>query len=429
MAGHPGHGLWLSTLLTLLREAPFLNRGRVRLWAIAMLIGFAAGLGTLIATAHGGIDYAGRPLGTDFSNVYVAGLSALHGRAADPFDPLTQMHAERALFGTATPFYGWHYPPYFLLIAAPLAALPYLAALALWQGTTLLLYLGAMWLLLHHGPAPALARDLLWPLLALGFTAVFVNLTHGHNGFLTTALLAAGLALLDRRPVAAGILFGLLAYKPQFAVMIPLVLVATARWRTLAAAAATVAALTVLVTMLFGPAIWPAFLASSHFTRVVVLEQGATGFNKIQSVFAWVRLWGGPVPLAYAVQGAVALAVAGALVLLWRSDASPARKGAALCLAAILATPYSLDYDLMILAPAIALLVADGVATGFRPYEKILLTALWLMPIAVRQIAGTTGVVLAVPAMLALFVLLTAEPLRALIPAAHPAAGRPSGRR
>src|SRR5262249_22539846 len=159
-----------------------------------------------------------------------------------------------------------------------------------------------------------------------GFTAVFVNLTHGHNGFLTTALLAGGLALLDRRPLIAGVLFGLLAYKPQFAVMIPLVLLATGRWRTLAAGVATVAALTAVVSALFGTEVWHAFLAGSVFTRTVVLEQGNTGFNKIQSVFAWVRLWGGGVPLAYALQGAVSIAVAVALVVLWRSGESMARK-------------------------------------------------------------------------------------------------------
>ena len=46
------------------------------------------------------------------------------------------------------------------------------------------------------------------------------------------------------------------------------------------------------------------------FTRTVLLEQGEVGFHKMQSVFAWVRLWGGPVTLAYAIQGIVTLAVA-----------------------------------------------------------------------------------------------------------------------
>ncbi|HEY0300097.1 MAG TPA: glycosyltransferase family 87 protein [Rhizomicrobium sp.] len=216
----------MSALLSMLRDGTWLTRERVRLWTLAMLIGFALGIGWLVATSQGGIDREGRPLGSDFSNVYAAGMAARQGDAALPFDPQKQYRAEQAVFGAATPFYGWHYPPYFLLIAAPLSALPYLAALAVWQIATALLYLGALWLLLREGP---LARDPLWPLAALGFTAVFVNLTHGHNGFLTAALFAGGLALLDKRPVAAGVLFGLLAYKPQFAVMIPLVLVATAR--------------------------------------------------------------------------------------------------------------------------------------------------------------------------------------------------------
>jgi len=42
----------------------------------------------------------------------------------------------------------------------------------------------------------------------------------------------------------------------------------------------------------------------------------------------------------------------------------------ALCRAAILAPPYSLDYDRMVLAPAIALVAADGLARGFARWEK-----------------------------------------------------------
>jgi hypothetical protein len=251
--------------------------------------------------------------------------------------------------------------------------------------------------------APQLARDKLWPLLALGFTAVFVNLTHGHNGFLTAALFASGLAFLDRRPIVAGIAFGLLVYKPQFLFMIPLVLMATGRWRTLLAASATAVALTILVTLLFGGEIWNAFIHSMSFTRVVVLEQGGTGFHKIQSVFAWVRLWGGSVGMAYGVQGALSLAVAVALVALWRGDASMERKGAALCLAAILTTPYSLDYDLMLLAPAIALLAADGFANGFVRDWRTALAVLWLMPVMVREIAHATLFPLGVAVLVVVF--------------------------
>jgi hypothetical protein len=368
-------------------------------------MGFAVALVALALGAHGLSDFKGRPLGTDFSNIYAAGRYALEGEPAAPFDPSRQEAMERTLFGPATPFYGWHYPPFFLLVAAPLAQLSYLPALAVWQAVTFALYLAAMALLMCAGPAPPRLRLRDWLLVAIAFPAVFVNLTHGHNGFLTAALMAAALALLDRRPVLAGLCFGLLVYKPQFGLMIPLVLAATGRWRVFASATATVAALVGIVTLLFGPDVWTAFLASTHFTRTVVLEQGGTGFYKIQSVFALVRLWGGPVVLAYAAQAAVTIAVGVFLVRLWRGRASFARKGAALCLAAILATPYSLDYDMMVLAPAIALLAADGLANGFPPWWKTALAGLWLVPVITRSVADATLIPLGVPMMLAVFAL------------------------
>ena len=207
-------------------------------------------------------------------------------------------------------------------------------------------------------------------LLALAFPAVFVNLGQAHNGFLTAALIGAALAQLDRRPWLAGVLIGCLAYKPQFGLLIPLVLIASGRWRVFAAAAATVALLALAVTLAFGAEVWTAFLASTKFTRTVVLEQGGTGWYKIQSVFSWVRMWGGGIALAYGAQAAVTLAIAAALTWLWRSPAAYPLKAAALVIGCALATPYSLDYDLMLLAPAIAYLALDGWARGFAPWRE-----------------------------------------------------------
>ena len=198
-------------------------------------------------------------------------------------------------------------------------------------------------------------------------------------------MIGAALVQLDRRPWLSGILIGCLAYKPQFGLLIPLVLVATGRWRVFAGAAATVALLALAVTLAFGAEVWTAFLASTKFTRTVVLEQGDTGWHKIQSVFSWVRMWGGGIALAYALQGAVTIAVAAALVWLWRSRAAYPLKAAALLIGCVLATPYSLDYDLMLLAPAIAFLAADGITRGFAPYEKTVLAALWIVPLIARR--------------------------------------------
>lgn len=392
--------------LNSLRDGDFVTPARARRIAIGLIIAFIAALAWLGVTAHGLSDFKGRPLGTDFSDIYAAGRFIAQGHAAAAYDPARQHGEEQAIFGEATPFYGWHYPPFFLLVAAPLGHLPYLSALALWQAASFALYLAAMALLMRRLPLSGLrTRD--WLLFAIAFPAVFVNLTHGHNGFLTAALMTFALALLDERPLIAGLCIGLLVYKPQFGILIPLVLAATGRWRTFASATVTVLALAALVTALFGVDIWSAFLASTHFTRTEVLEQGGTGFWKIQSVFAAVRLWGGPVPLAYIVQGVVTLTVAVLLTRLWRSNAPFARKAAALPIAAILATPYSLDYDMMVLAPSIALLASDGLTNGFRSWEKTALAALWLVPVMTRSIADATHIPLGVTAMLTMFALVT----------------------
>ncbi len=435
----------MGAFIDTLRHGDWLTRERMRMWALAVLAASLIGLVFIVATSDGLNDYQGRPLGTDFSNVYAAGSYVLEGRAAAPFDWPLQYAREQAIFGEKTPFYGWHYPPFFLFVAGLLALLPYTLALLAWQLATLVIYLLMVRTILtaswpgiavrrtaslrspmsrpstasfpssaqqgvdardkpgHDGGAGGTRRDHLWLLAALAFPAVFVNIGHGHNGFLTAALLGTALLTLDRRPILAGILFGLIAYKPQFGVLIPLVLIASGRWRAFFAAGATVAALGIATLLAFGPEVWRAFFASTALTRVEVLELGGTGWHKIQSVFSMVRIWGGDIPLAYAVQGAVTVMLAAALAWLWRSSAAYPLKAAALTLAAIAATPYSLDYDLVVLAPALAFLAADGLSRGFGPYEKTALTFLWFMPLIARTVAEQTLVPLGVPAMLLVF--------------------------
>lgn len=404
----------MTGLVQNLRDGAWVTRERARLVAFAVLAASLIGLGYILVTATGLNDYSGRPIGSDFSNIYAAGTYVLDGAPASPFDPAAQYVREQAIFGVATPFYGWHYPPFFLGLAALLATMPYLLALAVWQGATLVLYLLAIRAILvpppigEGGTQSATGGGTLWFLLALAYPAVFINLGHGHNGFLTAALFAFALLTLDSRPVLSGILIGCLAYKPQFGLLIPLVLVATGRWRVFAAAAATVAIMVLAVTAAFGVEVWHAFLASGEFTRKVVLEQGGTGWHKIQSTFSWTRMWGAGLPLAYAVQTATTVAIAAALVVIWRGRSSFAIKAAALLIGSILATPYSLDYDLMLIAPAIAFLAADAVQRGAAPknvpWEKTLLAALWIVPLVARSFAQFTHIPVGAPVMLLSFI-------------------------
>ena len=73
-------------------------------------------------------------------------------------------------------------------------------------------------------------------LSALLSPAAAIAVWLGQNSFLTAALLVGGFALAKRRPLLAGFLLGVLTYKPQFWLMVPIALIAARQWKTLAAA-------------------------------------------------------------------------------------------------------------------------------------------------------------------------------------------------
>jgi hypothetical protein len=378
-----------------LKSGDWLTAARAHGYSLILLVICALAILGWIAASHGLIDPNGKPIGTDFSNVYAAGELTWQGKPADAYDPALQHAAEKAVFGgREVPFYGWHYPPFFLAVAFLVASLPYAFGLALWLAASLAAYLAAIRAIL---PRPETL------LIAAAFPAVFINIGHGQNGFLTAALLGGALHWLDRRPWLAGILIGLLAYKPQFGVMIPLALLANQRWSSIAAAIATVAALVAVSLAVLGGGVWHAFTDSMNFTQAIVLEQGGTGWEKIQSAFSAARNWGADVHTAYAIQIALGLALAATLAWLWHSDAAFELKASALATASLLATPYVLDYDLVVLAIAIAFLARHGLARGFRDYEISLLAAAWIVPLLSRGIAGATGIPLGLIAMLALY--------------------------
>jgi Glycosyltransferase family 87 len=379
-----------------LRSGEWLTPARARGYSLILLGICTLAIAGWIAVSDGLIDRNGKPLGTDFSNVYAAGSLTWQGRPAEAYQPALQHAAEKAVFGgREVPFYGWLYPPFFLAIAFLVALLPYAWGLAIWLAASLAAYLAAMRAILPHPETL---------LIAAAFPAVFVNIGHGQNGFLTAALLGGALHLLDRRPWLAGVLIGLLAYKPQFGVLIPVALVAGGRWSSIAAAAATVAALLAISFATLGGEAWHAFADSMTFAQTVVLEQGGIGWEKIQSVFSAMRMWGAGVHLAYAVQIALALMLATSLGWLWRSEAALELKASALATASLLATPYVLDYDLVALAVAIVFFVRHGLSRGFRTFEISLLAAAWIAPLLSRGVAGATGIPLGLLVLLVFYV-------------------------
>ncbi|PHS78791.1 MAG: hypothetical protein COB59_05145 [Rhodospirillaceae bacterium] len=378
-----------------LKTGDWLTLERIRVYAWMLLVFWLIGILAVIFMADGGVDFAGRPLGTDFSNVWSAGRLVLDGQASAAYDVQTHHLVQQTAFDTPDiPYYGWHYPPFFLFIAAALAALPYGWALAVWLAATYPLYLAVV---RRISDVPYTA------LVAAAYPAVAVNVIHGQNGFLSAALLGAGLMLLDRKPVLAGLCIGLLAYKPQFGVLIPIVLVVTGRWTVIAAAGVTVGTLMAASTLVFGLDIWQAFLDSTQFTREVVMEAGALSPDKVLSLFAALRMWGVPVNLAYVGHGLLAAGVAGAVVWLWRKPVVLSLQSAGLVVGALLVTPYALDYDLMIVGLGLAWFTVHGLKTGFLAWEKSALVFVWCLPLISRMAAILLSVPLGLMGLLLFF--------------------------
>jgi len=358
-------------------------------------------------------NWLGDGLGVDFSQIWVAGRAALEGRAGEPYDLPVHLANLAAAFGPECRF-AWHYPPVFLLPAAALAAWEPQPAFWLWTALSLGVFALAMGI-------AAGRRDGAW--IALAHPLVLCTLVYGQNALFTAGLLTLGATLVDRRPRLAGLCFGLLCYKPHFAVLAPLLLLATGRRACLGACLSTMLALCAASLAAFGPAAWIGFFETLGATNRIILRDAGAGLDLNVSAFGAVRLAGGPMAAAWAVQGLVALAALALALRSWRGPTPEPLRAAALLAAVPLLSPYVPVYDLAPLVPATLFLVlAARDAGGLRWPERALLcaTPLFALP---RVVADLTGVPLGLGLALAVFACVA---LRVLRPGADPARPGPS---
>ena len=332
--------------------------------------------------------FGGTAIGRDFLNTWMGGRSALAEGPAAWFDFHVYNDLLRALIGI-TESYFWSYPPHVLLFIWPFGLMPYLPAFVLWT-------LGGFALFLYAAAAGGVERKHL--LFVAVAPAVAVNALIGQNGFFTAALLIGGLINLDRRPVLAGVLFGILTIKPQLGLVLPLVLMASGRWRTIVAAAATAAALVAATSWLYGADIWMAYLRNvvpvQHF-----LQEHGNGmlFLQIPSTFYAVRLVGLPVSLAWVLQAIVSAVAVAAVIWTFRRRRDPVLSMALLVAAIFLVTPYSLNYDMVVLGWVLALLRQRA---GNEPIDHHLIIAMWTLPLTM-MLAGLVHIPLAMPVLAA----------------------------
>jgi alpha-1,2-mannosyltransferase len=317
-------------------------------------------------------DVMGGPIGRDFLNVWMGARSVFAGGPAGWFDADAYNAAVRAMLPPPPPSgpypVFWSYPPHLLLFTWPFGLMPYLAAYAAWCIGGLAAFAVAV----RAGGIER--RNLPFVLLA---PAIALNVFAGQNGFFIAALLIGGLSVLDRRPILAGILFGILTVKPQLGLLLPVMLVLTGRWRTIAAAAATAAALVAVTAALFGPHIWIEYLSKIGPQQVHLLQ--TLSFHMMPTAFAGMRLMGLPADAAWAVQAAQSAAALAATVWTFWRRRDGTLSVALLLTATFLFTPYSYGYDLTVIAYVAGLLRQRDDNTAL---DHCLILAAWLLPLA-----------------------------------------------
>ncbi len=375
-------------------SAPWLTADRARTWCALLglaILAFLAWVGWL-TLAHA----ADPPVALDFAAFWAAAKLAVAGHAAAAYDNVAIEATERAATMMPPGYLAFYYPPPFLLLVSPLGWLGYSAALAVFLATETMLVIALLRRLLP--------RSWAW-LPLLSFPGFLMNGLSGQNAALSASCFAAGAVWLESRPVLAGAALGGLACKPQLAVCVPVALLLARRWRALAACAASALALAVLSWAVLGPGAWHGFLGNAGNARADI-ETIAIKWPKLQSLFGAVRLAGGGNTLAYAAQGMLsALAVCALAWVAWRRPGAKLEM-AALTASALLFTPFLYDYDLALLAVPLACLTSVAQDTGWRPWEKLLLAALFLSPLVARACGLLTSVVIGPPLIAALLLLL-----------------------
>lgn len=378
-------------MIEALKSGNWLDRERVRNygWLIAGLQ--LLSLVALLATSQGGRDRFGHLIGSDFLSFWAAGQVLDGGHL--PYDAGLHLQAMQGFAPGLSGYPAFFYPPLFLLFCAALGLAPYFVALAGWLVATGTTYFAAV-------RAWAAGVDLRNPLPVwfVAFPPVLVTITHGQTSFLVAALLGSGLFLVKDRPWLAGFLLGLATIKPQLGLLVPIALILTGSWRTIISASLTTTAFALATTMLFGIEAWTQWYGLSG-QATQAMENGAIGFGKMVSLFAALKLLGASTAIAYFAQSLFAIAAAAIVaVVSWRREWSPLIAATVLA-AAPLATPFVLDYDMVLLAFPLIYLASSG----YREWEKSVSALVFVAPVLARPLALFAQVPI-MPLVLALLV-------------------------
>jgi len=356
--------------------------------------------GYWILSGTGIIDGQGKPIGSDFLGYWTASKIILAGNPSDVYDHIKLFSMEESISGIRY-LVPVNYPPTYFLMVAPLSLFPYLPSLAIWLVSTLLLFLYVIWRIAPHSAT-------IW--LALAFAGTFQNIIHGNNGFLSGAILGAGLLSMERFSFIGGVILGFLTYKPHLAILIPVMLIAGRYWRALAGMITTTLSLILISSFVFGQETWFLFINNIPYA-LKILETSALPLFQMPTVFAAALLIGTDPLIAKILHGATAFAALVVTVWFWFKKSPLFLRASALILGILLFTPHACTHDLAILALPLAWIGWQIHSDERLPREMIILPICWVIPLFSVPIAFLTKLQIT-PFILLCFLLIVFRMLR-----------------
>ncbi len=325
--------------------------------------------------------------GVDYMVFYSAARDVLRGDEAALWQAASftaRLNHDFAAWLTAPlPPHPWVYPPPFLLLLLPFAKLPFAASYGAFMLATFAAAAAGATAGATEGTAEGGAgrgMRLGWLALLALAPATALDVLAGQNALLTAALLLGGFGLLPRRPVLGGMVLGAMLYKPQFALMIPVALLARGEWRALLGAALGAAGLAGGSAAVLGLPIWRDFLHWALDGGAEFATWERAGRLLGVSVHAAAARLGAPPSVAAGLQAASAAGAAAAVFAAFRRPLPPPLRLAVLLAATLLAAPHVSPSDTLLLACAAGLLVQAEAGGGGAEVPPILPFLLWAAP-------------------------------------------------
>jgi len=313
----------------------------------------------------------------DFMVFYTAARAFLDGHLSLIFDGdafTAQINAKfGGWFSQPLDFHPWVYPPLFLLMVIPFGILPFSLAYTIFLISSFVLLNCAIRCFTLPGYQRWLCAASLFLSPASAFTVAV-----GQNSFMTTALLVGGFGLINRAPILAGALIGLLACKPQLWLMAPVALIAAREWKVFASAMATASLLALVSLAVFGSEAWQEWL--ELMLGPSPLYQHWLQFGRLngQSAYTDAVLLGAPENIASGLQAVVTALCA--ILVWWCYKFSSLRRDMKLVVlltATILAAPHSSNYDAVMVTVAVSLYLCRAVEDGFRFGDLSMIIIVW----------------------------------------------------